>query len=137
MTDHERECRHWVSEALRLSGMDRDWTVRLDFSRRGDDEAYACAVSQPQYWRATLFFDFDNPKFEMWEGEPDGLRRLVLHELGHVFFSPYTKPARRFAKKAGGKVVVEVLEDIEDTHIASWERMPCWEQMKPYESSTP
>ena len=132
-----RECRHWVREALRASGMRGAWDIHLNFGRRNDTSPYACAISQPQYWRATLYFDFENPKFLEWERKPFGVRNLVLHELGHVWWSPYSKSARAFAKAAGGKAAAHVLEDLEDVQMKAWEQMPCWMSMKPYKPLRP
>lgn len=133
-----RECRHWVREVLRVSGMRRDWTIILDFSRRDESDAYACAISQPQYWRARVCFDFEHQGFKMWrESDSRRLRRLVLHELGHVFWSPYSKVAEDFGKKVGGKPVIHALDLLEDQRMTAWEQMPCWKLMRPYKPLRP
>ena len=132
------ECQHWVQEMLRVTGLDQTWDIRTDFSRRDDFDAYASAVSVPQYRQAMLYFDFDNPRFTLWDSADGDLRRLVIHEFGHVLLSPVTKAGRAFAKQAGGKAAASILDDIEDDLLVSvWEHMPCWEQMQPYQPLRP
>ena len=92
-----------------------EWELTVGFSKR-NTSYYAKTCPDPDYLKADIKFNLHRMT------NADILRKTVLHELAHVWLSPYTQ----VAKLLSGKKARSTLHSLEETLVTRFERWEAW-----------
>lgn len=86
------------------------WEYTITWSTK-DDGAYAECDAEPEYYKAAIGFNLDKMSAERCSRRQ--VEGIVIHELLHVLFSPYTVIANNMV----GSRASEVLNKLEETLV--------------------